>query len=104
MSSSLQEILIIALSFRSPYLRNIHRSELLPSLCRSLSNSKSIGNVANRIHNRKQRDKDPKHVEEDQIHPHVHEVAAVEVDVAGEPLRAESHEAWYPLAITMQFF
>lgn len=41
---------------------------------------------------------DPEHVEEDKVHPHVHEVAAVEVDIADEPLRAKGHEAAVELA------
>lgn len=39
------------------------------------------------------RDKDPEHVEEDEVHPEIHEVAGIEVDVSGEPLGAEGHEA-----------
>ena len=38
-------------------------------------------------------DEHPEHVEEDQIHPQIHEVASVEVDVAGKPLGAEGHES-----------
>jgi hypothetical protein len=60
----------------------------------SLSHSKGVRDVVDRVPNRIQGNKDPQHVEEHQVHPHIHEVAAVEVDVAGEPLGAESHEAY----------
>jgi hypothetical protein len=36
----------------------------------------------------------PKHVEEDQIHPEVHEIRRVQVLGAGQPLGCKRHEAW----------
>lgn len=68
-------------------------SVLLPGLPQRLPHSKRIRNVADGVGNGIERDKHPQHVEEDEVDPEVHEVAAVEVDVAGEPLGAKGHEA-----------
>lgn len=57
-----------------------------------------MGDVVVRVVDGVQRDKDPEHVEEDEVHPHVHEVAAIQVDVADEPLGAKGHEAAVELA------
>jgi hypothetical protein len=35
----------------------------------------------------------PEHIEENQVHPEVHEIAAIKILVAGEPLGSKSHEA-----------
>jgi len=51
------------------------------------------GDVADRVPDCVEWDEDPEHVEEEEVDPEVHEVAAVEIDVADEPLGAEGHEA-----------
>lgn len=55
--------------------------------------SKRIRDLRVRVPNRIERDDDPQTVEEDEVHPHVHEVATIKIDIAGEPLGAKSHES-----------
>ena len=50
--------------------------------------------VPNRVPNNPQRNPNPERVEEDQVHPEVHEVACIKVDITDEPLGAESHESY----------
>lgn len=57
--------------------------------------AKCGGDVADGVPDCVERDENPEHVEEEQVDPKVHEVAAVKVDVADEPLRAKGHEACY---------
>ena len=58
----------------------------------AIADRKRVGDVLEAIPQRISREEDPKHVEENQVHPEEHEVAAVEILVAGEPLGSESHE------------
>ena len=50
--------------------------------------------VANGVPDCVEWDEDPEHVEEEEVDPEVHEVAAVEVNIADKPLGAECHEAY----------
>ena len=56
-------------------------------------NPKSIEGVGRADVDGIDRDKYPQHVEKHKINPKIHEVAAVQVDIASEPFRAERHEA-----------
>lgn len=58
----------------------------------------SIKNIGGRSPDGIDGNKDPDHVEEDQVDPLVHEVAGVEVDVADKPLGTKGHEACTPSA------
>lgn len=70
-------------------MRHVHGLQLLLKA----AGSKGAGYVIVRVVHGIQRDEYPEHVEEDEVHPHVHEVASIEVDVAGEPFGAKGHEA-----------
>lgn len=59
----------------------------------ALPYTQCVGDVLCRVPDDPERDPHPERVEEDEIHPEVHEVARIEVQVTNEPLGAKGHEA-----------
>lgn len=59
-----------------------------------LANCESVRDIVVRVPHGIQWDEHPQHVEEDEVYPHIHEVAAIEVDITSEPLRAKGHEPY----------
>lgn len=66
---------------------------LLHCLLRALDLEGSCQSIPANI-NGVRRDPNPERVEEDQVHPQVHKIAAVQPLVSGQPLRGKRHESY----------
>lgn len=65
-----------------------------PCLHNAVSNRKCVRDIVKAVPQCIQWEENPEHVEEHQVDPEEHEVAAVEVLVAGEPFGGEGHKTW----------
>ena len=71
-------------------LSSVH---LQPGSHNSISNHECIAHILEAGPQGIQWQENPQHIKEDQIYPQEHEVARIEILVAGQPFGGESHEA-----------